>query len=99
VALIQQLGKQSAVPNGASLTGREAAVLALMAAGHSTRTIARLLDCSPRTVDKHLERIFRKLGVRDRLNAVLVARAWGLAEGARPADVKVPASGGISGSR
>jgi DNA-binding CsgD family transcriptional regulator len=62
----------------AGLTAREVYVLTLLAAGHSTRTAARRLGCSPRTVEKHLERVFRKLGVRDRLNAVRVAQLWGL---------------------
>ena len=61
------------------LTGRELAVLQLLAEGHSTRLIGRQLLCSPRTVEKHLERSYRKLGVRDRVNAVRLARAWGLA--------------------
>ena len=61
------------------LTGRELAVLQLLAEGHSTRLIGRQLMCSPRTVEKHLERSYRKLGVRDRVNAVRLARAWGLA--------------------
>ena len=61
-----------------------ARVLALVAAGHSNRAIARRLGCAPRTVEKRLEKIFRKLGVRDRLNAVRIAQAWGLV--AWPAD-------------
>ena len=60
------------------LTGREIAVLELVGAGLSTRVIGRRLDCAPRTVEKHLERIYRKLGVADRLNAVRVARLAGI---------------------
>jgi DNA-binding CsgD family transcriptional regulator len=60
------------------LSGRELAVLQLVADGHATRVISRSLACSPRTVEKHLERCFRKLGVRDRLNAVRVARLAGV---------------------
>ena len=66
------------------LTGREVAVLTLIAHGHSTRTAARQLRCSPRTVEKHLEHSFRKLGVRDRLNAIRVARLAGVVDDARP---------------
>jgi DNA-binding CsgD family transcriptional regulator len=55
------------------LTGRETAVLRLLATGGSTRRIARQLGCSPRTVDKHLERVYRKLDVRDRMAAVRLA--------------------------
>lgn len=78
VALLRQLGDRRSAAVDVGLTGRESSVLALLAAGHTTRTIARRLGCSPRTVDKHLERIFRKLGVRDKLNAVRVAQLWGL---------------------
>ena len=60
------------------LTGRELAVLQLLAEGRTTRASARRLGCAPRTVEKHLERCFRKLGVRDRVNAVRVATQAGL---------------------
>ena len=60
------------------LIGREMAVLQLLTAGRTTRASARRLRCAPRTVEKHLERWFRKLGVRDRLNAVRVATQAGL---------------------
>ena len=67
------------------LTARETSVLALLAAGFSNRGIARRLGCAPRTVEKHLERVYRKLGVRDNVNAVRVAHAWDLvAEPVRP---------------
>lgn len=52
------------------LTGREMAVVQLLAEGHTAMAIARRLGSSPRTVHKHLEHIYRKLGVRDRLTAV-----------------------------
>ena len=60
------------------LSGRELAVLQLVSDGHTTRMIGRRLGCAPRTVEKHLERSYRKLGVRDRLNAVRVARMAGV---------------------
>ena len=71
---------------GFELTGRELAVLQLLAEGRATRCTARQLDCSPRTVEKHLERCFRKLGVRDRLNAVRVATQAGLVGHSQGAD-------------
>ncbi len=61
-----------------SVTGRELAVLQLLAEGQPTRVIARRLGCSPRTVQKHLEHVFRKLGVRDRVNAIRTAQHLGL---------------------
>lgn len=56
------------------LTGRERAVLVLLERGLTAEAIARELGISPRTVHKHLEHLYRKLGVSDRLRAVMVAR-------------------------
>lgn len=61
------------------LTGRELAVIQLLTEGLSTVQIGRRLGCSGRTVEKHLEHAYRKLGVRDRLNAVRTATLYGLA--------------------
>jgi DNA-binding CsgD family transcriptional regulator len=61
-----------------SLTEREYAVLTLLGAGLTAQSIARRLHTSPRTVHKHLEHLYRKLGVRDRLMAVQRAREAGL---------------------
>lgn len=61
-----------------SLTPREQAVLALLGEGLTAVAIARRLRISSRTVQKHLERTYRKLDVRDRLEAVLMARRLGL---------------------
>lgn len=60
------------------LTGRQLAVLQLLSDGLSTRQTARRLACSPRTVEKHLQQIYRKLEVRDRVNAIRVARLAGV---------------------
>ena len=62
----------------ACLTDREFAVLTLLGAGLTAQAIARRLHTSPRTVHKHLEHLYRKLGVRDRLMAVQRARDAGL---------------------
>jgi DNA-binding NarL/FixJ family response regulator len=79
IAVVRQLrGESGHLASDAGLTTRELCVLKLMSAGHSTHAIARRLQCSPRTVHKHLEHLYRKLAVRDRLNAVRVARASGL---------------------
>jgi DNA-binding CsgD family transcriptional regulator len=75
-ALLQSLSV--AHPNPSGLTGRELAVLALLNDGCTARAIARRLRISPRTVHAHLGHIYRKLGVRDRLQAVLLARDLGL---------------------
>jgi DNA-binding CsgD family transcriptional regulator len=54
----------------AALTEREVQVLELVAAGRTNVAIAHTLEVSPRTVAKHLERIYRKLGVGNRAAAV-----------------------------
>jgi DNA-binding NarL/FixJ family response regulator len=55
------------------LTERQQQVLRLAAEGLTDAAIGRRLDCSPRTVDKHLEHIYRKLGVSCRTAAVVAA--------------------------
>jgi len=55
------------------LTPREAEVLARMADGDDVADIARHLDVQPTTVRKHLERIYRKLGVHSGTQAVAAA--------------------------
>jgi len=57
----------------APLTGREAEVLSWLAKGKTNRDIADILGMSPRTVNKHLEHIFEKLGVETRTAAAAVA--------------------------
>lgn len=51
------------------LTGREAEVLLWLSRGKSNREIGQILGISPRTVNKHLEQIFIKLGVENRASA------------------------------
>jgi DNA-binding CsgD family transcriptional regulator len=60
------------------LTGRELAVLGLLSQGRTAAAIGRRLGCSPRTVHKHLEHLYRKLEVCDRLMAVQRGRDLGL---------------------
>ncbi len=61
--------------DGYQLTPREHDVLAWLAKGKTNRDIADILGMSPRTVNKHLEHIFVKLGVETRTAAAaLVAR-------------------------
>lgn len=56
-----------------SLTAREAEVLLWIANGKTNREIGMILDMSPRTVNKHLEQVFRKLGVENRTSAAASA--------------------------
>jgi DNA-binding NarL/FixJ family response regulator len=55
------------------LTAREAEVLLWIARGKSNRDIGEILALSPRTVNKHLEHIYVKLGVENRASAAAVA--------------------------
>ncbi|RZT88161.1 regulatory LuxR family protein [Pseudonocardia sediminis] len=60
------------------LTPRELAVLGLLARTLTAAAIGRRLGVSERTVQKHLQRIYAKLGVSDRLGAVCRAQTVGL---------------------
>ncbi len=55
------------------LTAREGEVLSWLSKGKSNRDIADILGLSPRTVDKHLEQIYAKLGVENRTAAAAIA--------------------------
>ncbi|WP_240506635.1 response regulator transcription factor [Thermoactinospora rubra] len=56
-----------------ALTKREAAVLRLVAQGLTNGQIARRLEISPRTVEKHVENARGKLGAANRTEAALLA--------------------------
>ncbi len=56
-----------------ALTPREREVHRWLAAGKTDRDIATIIDCSHRTVQKHLQRIYEKLGVETRTAAVMRA--------------------------
>ncbi|MBP2473368.1 DNA-binding NarL/FixJ family response regulator [Crossiella equi] len=60
------------------LSARELQVLRLVAAGHRTGEIAQRLSVTEPTVKTYLQRLFTKLKVSDRSEAVLAARAAGL---------------------
>jgi DNA-binding CsgD family transcriptional regulator len=57
------------------ITDREREVLALVASGKTNSEIAEVLTISARTVQKHLEHIFQKLGVETRMAAAIRALA------------------------
>lgn len=63
----------------AALTAREREVVGLVAAGLSNEDIARELVISPLTAKTHITRAIAKLGVRDRVQLVILAYAEGLA--------------------
>ncbi len=64
----------------ADLTPREQQVLELLSDGHTMRQIATRLGISPRTVETHVAKVYRKLGVRTRVQAVSRAATLGLVE-------------------
>ena len=77
--LLRRLGESSPVPprdlRAHGLTKREAEVLRLVAAGRSNADVAETLELSARTVQKHLENAYRKLGVSSRSEAARIAWA------------------------
>lgn len=62
------------------LTDREQLIVSLLGTGRTRSSVARQLGCSARTVDKHLENTFRKLGVN---TLVAALNALGTAAGCR----------------
>jgi len=72
-----------AVATASRMTPRELSVLALLADGLTAAAIARRLVIGERTVHKHLEHVYSKLRVTDRLSAVVRAQQEGLIPVAR----------------
>lgn len=66
-------GESSTRIAGAQLTPREAEVLSWLAKGKTNRDIGDILGMSPRTVNKHLEHVYEKLGVETRAAAAALA--------------------------
>jgi DNA-binding CsgD family transcriptional regulator len=71
--------RQSYVRNEAAIASlgistRECEVLEMLAAGHANKVIARRLDISPNTVKTHIARLFEKLEVASRTQAIGKAR-------------------------
>ena len=56
------------------ISAREVEVLEMLAAGHANKVIARRLDISPNTVKTHVARLFEKLEVASRTQAISKAR-------------------------
>ena len=71
---LQESGRDGA-PSAHALTARQADVLNLLAEGRSTKDIARRLGLAVPTVKTHLAAVYRQLGARNRLQAVVKAGA------------------------
>lgn len=67
------------LPSLGGLTDREKEVLSEVARGRSNAEIAQILHMSPATAKTHLNRLFTKLGARDRAQLVVIAYESGLA--------------------
>jgi len=62
-------GDEQCLRQTLALTSREAEVLLWISRGKANRDIGAILNISPRTVNKHLEQVFVKLGVENRASA------------------------------
>lgn len=79
--LLEQRGAETAAPSRlakAALTPRETEVLSWLAKGKTNRDIGDILGMSHRTVNKHLEHVFEKLGVETRAAAAALATGHAL---------------------
>ena len=73
--LNEEVAARKALQAAFDLTDRETQVLFWLSRGKTNQEIAQILEMSPRTVNKHLEPVFRKLGVENRTAAVATALA------------------------
>jgi non-specific serine/threonine protein kinase len=74
----QDAGSPAARPLPAGLSQREAEVLALAAQGLTSVQIGEKLFISPRTVNRHLDSVYKKLGVNSRVAAARFASEHGI---------------------
>jgi DNA-binding NarL/FixJ family response regulator len=77
-----RLARQTRAASGAraNLTARELEILEHVGLGLTVKQVATRLGLSPRTVETHLAKLYRKLGVRNRVQALSRASALGLIE-------------------
>ena len=85
-------------PEMPKLTAREYDILGSIARGHTIRQTARTLGIAAKTVENTQARLFRKLGVRNRMEALTIADALGLIDrAAAPPAGATPASQPLAG--
>ena len=82
VTELGRLARQARESSGvrATLTERELQILELVSRGLTVKQVASRIGLSPRTVETHIAKLYRKLGVRNRVQAVSRAAALGLVE-------------------
>jgi len=73
-------GSELSLPGSDVITVRERDVLSMISQGCSNKRIARMLNISPETVKSHVKRIFSKLSVSTRTEAVSRAVSRGLVD-------------------
>lgn len=78
VGLGQTVFRANEAPAGPPLSDREREVLDLVASGATNREIGSALFLSPHTIKEHTSSLYRKLGVRNRAEAVQKAQRLGL---------------------
>jgi DNA-binding NarL/FixJ family response regulator len=70
----QSYARNDAAIASLGISARECEVLEMLAEGHANKVIARRLDISPNTVKTHVARLFEKLEVASRTQAIGKAR-------------------------
>jgi DNA-binding NarL/FixJ family response regulator len=70
----QPYSRNDAAIASLGISARECEVLEMLAAGHANKVIARRLDISPNTVKTHVARLYEKLNVASRTQAIGKAR-------------------------
>jgi LuxR family maltose regulon positive regulatory protein len=81
--------EEDMVVDSANLSSREGDILRCVGRGLSNKEVARWLGVTPETVKWHLKNIFRKLGVRSRIQAVRVGLEGELHQNGRPSQQAV----------
>ena len=82
VSELGRLARQARESSGvqASITPRELEILEYLSVGLTVKQVAKRLGLSPRTVEAHIAKLYRKLAVRNRVQAISRAVGLGLIE-------------------
>lgn len=78
IRVVAGLARAAGAQPGVALSRRESQILSSIADGNSVKQTARDLGISPKTVENLQGRLFRKLGARNRAQAVARAHALGM---------------------